>query len=214
MQESIMDRCIAVAQNGHLFNVYTTTALLMSELAEDLMHTDAVVSSFLTAVSEVRAALSWLDDEINLSSGSILQLSQLATALPTMNGCNDVMVTVRLIDMRSQLEQCCQFLKILGSDSAVRLGPITQIASGLQHIVALKEQATGQQIDQVLRQCQELFPSAHHIAFVKHFAVKDSALFNAYLQHSWQQEIDLLIQAQGRTLLHKHDAVVLGTGPC
>ena len=194
---SILETCVAVAQNPALFNVYSTAANMMPEHAPELMHTDAAVSGFLTAVSKVLAALSWLDNTDNLSTGSILQLSQLAAALPEMNDCSDVEVAVKLIDMRGQLEQCCHFLKFLGSDNAVCLVPVAQIADELQDTIALQEQATGQQLASVLSRCQGLFESADHMAFVKHFAMQDSALYNAYLQQRWQLETDRLMQLQG-----------------
>ena len=97
VQESILERCIAVVQDPALFNVYCAAANMISEHAEQLMHTDAAISGFLTSVSEVLSALTWLENTDNLGTGSILQLSQLAAALPEMDGCSDVMVTVKLI---------------------------------------------------------------------------------------------------------------------
>jgi len=202
VQESILERCIAVVQDPALFNVYCAAANMISEHAEQLMHTDAAISGFLTSVSEVLSALTWLENTDNLGTGSILQLSQLAAALPEMDGCSDVMVTVKLIDMRGQLEQCCQFVKFLGTDSATRLTPVAQVAEKLRHVVALKEKATGQQLMDVLDRCHELFASADHVAFVKHFAAQDSALYNAYLQQSWQRETDRLIHLRGKMLLN------------
>ncbi len=200
MQENILDRCLAVVQNPALFNVYCAAANMIPEHAEQLMHTDAAVSGFLTSVSEVLSALAWLDNTDNLGTGSILQLSQLAAALPKMDGCSDVMVTVKLIDMRGHLEQCCQFLKFLGTDSAARLTPVAQVAEELRHVVALKEKATGQQLLGIRDRCHELFASPDHVAFVKHFAAQDSALYNAYLQQSWQRETDRLIHLRGNML--------------
>lgn len=196
-QESILDQCIAVAQNPALFNLYSTAAIMIPEHAEELMDIDAAVSGFLTAVSQVLSSLTWLNNQANLSTGSILQLSHLAAALPTMDGCSDILVTVKLIDMRHQLDQCRLFLKFLGSDSAMRLDPAAQVAHELQCVVALKEKATGQQMHEVLTRSQELFLSADHTAFVKHFAAHDSALYNAYLQQSWQHQTDLLLQLRG-----------------
>ncbi len=200
MQENILERCLGVVQNPALFNVYCAAADMVPKHAEQLMHTDAAVSGFLTSVSEVLSALAWLENTDNLGTGSILQLSQLAAALPEMDGCSDVMVTVKLIDMRGQLEQCCQFLKFLGTDSATRLTPVAQVAEDLRYVVALKEKATGQQLIGILDRCHELFASADHVAFVKHFAAQDSALYNAYLQQSWQRETDRLIHLRGKLL--------------
>jgi len=202
VQESILERCIAVVQDPALFNVYCAAASMIPKHAEQLMHTDAAISGFLTSVSEVLSALTWLENTDNLGTGSILQLSQLAAALPEMDGCSDVMVTVKLIDMRGQLEQCCQFLKFLGTDSATRLTPVAQVAEKLRHVVALKEKATGQQLMDVLDRSHELFASADHVAFVKHFAAQDSALYSAYLQQSWQREIDRLIHLRGKMLFN------------
>ncbi|DBB07627.1 TPA: neuromuscular junction development [Trebouxia sp. C0006] len=197
VEENLLERCLAVVQNPALFNVYCAAANMIPEHAEQLMHTDAAVSGFLTSVSEVLSALAWLDNTDNLGTGSILQLSQLAAALPEMDGCSDVMVTVKLIDMRGQLEQCCQFLKFLDTDSAARLTPVAQVAEELRHVVALKEKATGQQLLGIRDRCHELFASPDHVAFVKHFAAQDSALYNAYLQQSWQRETDRLIHLRG-----------------
>ena len=200
MQENLLERCLAVVQNPTLFNVYCAAANMIPEHAQQLMHTDAAVSGFLTSVSEVLSALAWLDNTDHLGTGSILQLSQLAAALPEMDGCSDVMVTIKLIDMRGQLEQCCQFLKFLDTDSAARLTPVAQVAEELRHVVALKEKATGQQLVDTLDRCYELLASSDHVAFVKHFAAQDSALYNAYLQQSWQRETDRLIHLRGKLL--------------
>ena len=202
LQEDILERCLAVVQNPALFNVYCAAANMIPEHAQQLMHTDAAVSDFLTSVSEVLSALTWLETTDNLGTGSILQLSQLAAALPEMDETSDVMVTVKLIDMRGQLEQCCHFLNFLGTDSAARLPPVGQVAEELRHVVALKEKVTGQQLTGILDRCHDLFASADHVAFVKHFAAQDSALYNAYLQQSWQRETDRLMHLQGK-MLHK-----------
>ena len=198
---SILESCVAVAQNPALFNVYSVAADMIPEHAPELMHTDSAVSGFLTAVSQVLAALSWLDNTGNLSTGSILQLSQLAAALPEMNGCSDVTVAVKLINMRGQLELCRHFLKFLGSDNAVCLVPVAQVANELQDIIAVQEKATGQQLSSVLSRCQGLFESTDQMAFVKHFAMQDSALYSAYLQQRWQLEIDRVMELQGMLTL-------------
>ena len=109
MQEDILDRCLAVVQNPALFNVSCAAANMIPEHAQQLMHTDAAVSGFLTSVSEVLSSLTWLETTDNLGTGSILQLSQLAAALPEMDETSDVMVTVKLIDMRGQWSSAVSF---------------------------------------------------------------------------------------------------------
>ncbi|DBB04144.1 TPA: hypothetical protein ACH3X1_013193 [Trebouxia sp. C0004] len=85
LEENILEECIAVVQDPELFNVYCAAANMIPKHAEQLMHTDAAVSGFLTSVSEVLSALAWLENTDNLGTGSILQLSQLAAALPEMD---------------------------------------------------------------------------------------------------------------------------------
>lgn len=217
-----------MAQNPTLFNIYTTAAglvpqhaghvmytdpimyraracaqILMPEHAEHHAHTDPAVSSFLTAVKRIVDMLDWLNDKENLGIGTILQLSQLAVALSEMDGFNSVQLTVTLIEARSQLEQCCHFLTFLGSHSAMQLEPVAQTAAELRTVVALQDKATAQQIQQALSRSQELFsrPGNEFPGFVRHFAARDSALFDAYLQQSWQHEIDALLQPGGECRL-------------
>lgn len=167
-----------MAQNPAQFNTYTTAAGLMPEHAECNMYTDPAIRGFLTSVKSILSMLDWLKNEANLSTGSILQLSQLATALSDMDGYSDA---VMLIEVHSQLEQCCHLLTFLGSNSAMQLDPVAQVASELRTVIALDNQATAQQIQQVHTRSQAMFSSPEYESFVKHFAARDSALFDAYL---------------------------------
>lgn len=169
----------------------------MPEHAERIMHTDPAVRVLLTAVKGIVDMLDWLKDQANLNTGSILQLSHLAAGLSEMDGYSDVLITVTLIELRSQREQCCHLLTFLGSHSAMQLDPVAQIASELRTVVALDNKATAQQIQQALSQGQALFSTPGNESFVRHFAARDSALFDAYLQQSWQHEIDALLQPDG-----------------
>ena len=200
MQETTLERCVAVAHNPPLFNVYSSAATLLPEHAEELVHTDPAVSNFLTAVSQVLSALRWLSNKANLNAASILQLSQLAAALPDMDECHNCSSTVedKLIDMQHQFQQCCLLLSFLGSDNAMRLGPAARAAAELRTVVTLQESAAAQQMDEALRKSQELFLCSEPQAFVMHFVAKGSALFDAYLQHSWQHEIDALLGHEGQ----------------
>lgn len=161
------------------------------------MLTDPAISGFLAAVDSIHVMLDWLKAEANLSSGSTSQLRQLAAALSNMDGYSDNLVMAMLNQALSQVEQCCHLLTFLGSGSAMQLHPVAQIAAELRRVVALGEVATAQQIQHALNRSQGLFPSLEDESFVKHFAAKDSALFDAYLQHSWQHEIGALLEAGG-----------------
>lgn len=153
----------------------------MPEHAECNMYTDPAIRGFLTSVKSILSMLDWLKNEANLSTGSILQLSQLATALSDMDGYSDAVINVMLIEVHSQLEQCCHLLTFLGSNSAMQLDPVAQVASELRTVIALDNQATAQQIQQVHTRSQAMFSSPEYESFVKHFAARDSALFDAYL---------------------------------
>ena len=219
-QGTTLERCVAVASNPALFNIYNTAAALILQHAEQAMHKDPImhraeacakilmperakltanmdpaVSNFLTAVKHMVDMLAWLNNPANLSTGSLLQLSQLATAMAHMDGYSDDLITVMLIEARNQLDHCSDFLTFLGSHSAMQLSPVAQIAAELRTVVALQDQATAQQIQQALTRSQALFSSPKNESFVRHFATRDSALFDAYLQQSWQHQIDLLLQS-------------------
>ena len=190
-----------MARNPTLFNIYTTAAGLVPQHAGHVMHTNSAVRGFRTAVQRIVDMLDWLNDPANLSTGTILQLSELAAALSAMDGFDDVRLRVTLSEARSQLEQCCHFLTFLGSHSAMQLEPVAQTAAELRTVVALQDKATAQQIQQALNRSQEMFSRPENESFVRHFAARDSALFDAYLQQSWQHEIDALLQPGGECRL-------------
>lgn len=219
VQGTTIERCVAVAGNPALFNIYNTAAalilqhagqamykdpimyraeactkIMMPEHAELTANMDPAVSNFLTAVKHIVDMLAWLNNPANVNTGTLLQLSQLATAMAEMDGYSGDVITVMLIEARSQLDQCSDFLTFLGSHSAMQLSPVAQIAAEMRTVVALQDQATAQQIQQALTRSQALFSSPKNESFVRHFATRDSALFDAYLQQSWQHQIDLLLQ--------------------
>lgn len=177
-----------------MYRAEACAKILMPERAKLTANMDPAVSKFVTAVKHVVDMLAWLTNPSNLSTGTLLQLSQLATAMAHMDGYSDDLITVMLIEARSQLDQCSDFLTFLGSHSAMQLSPVAQIAAELRTVVALQDQATAQQIQQALTSSQALFSSPKTESFVRHFATRDSALFDAYLQQSWQHQIDLLLQ--------------------
>ena len=222
LQGTILERCIAVTHNPTLFNIYNTAAGLIPQHAGQAMYTDPImyraracaqiprtehveltanadpaVDNFLTAVKHVVDMLEWLSSEANVSTGNLMQLSQLATALADMDGYNDDLISVMLIEARSQQEQCSHFLTFLGSHSAMQLEPVAQTAAELRTVVTLQDRATAQQIKQALTRSQALFSTPKNESFIRHFAARDSALFDAYLQQSWQHEIDVLLQPEG-----------------
>ena len=183
--------------------MYRATACaqtLVPDHAELTTNTDSAVDNFLTAVRRTGDMLEWLDDQANLSTGNLIQLSQLATALAEMDGYSDDLINVTLIEARSQQDQCSDFLTFLGSHSAMQLQPVAQTAAELRIVLALQDKATAQQIQQALSRSQALFSTRKNESFVRHFAARDSALFDAYLQQSWQHEIDVLLQPGGECL--------------
>lgn len=172
----------------------------MLEHAEHSVYKDRAISNFIAAVIDIREVLDWLNHQKNLSTSSLLQLSQLAAALTDMDGYNDDLVSVTLTEARSQLDQCADFLTFLGSHSAMQLEPVAWTAADLRTVVALQYKATAQQIQQALTTSQVLLSTPENESFVRHFAARDSALFDAYLQQSWQHEIDVLLQQGGEWL--------------
>ena len=200
LQGTTFERCMAVAQNAKLFNTYNMAAGLMPEHAKHAMHTNRVINDFMAAAKGIRDLLDWLTHQDNLNTGSILQLSQIAAALGDMDGYSDVFINVMLIEVRGQLDQCCHLLTFLGSHSAMQLEPVAQMVAELRTTVALQDRATAQQIQQALSRSQELLSSPENESFVRHFAARDSALFDAYLQQSWQHEIDAMLQRGGECL--------------
>ena len=225
LQETTLERCLEVTRNPTLFNIYNTAAGLIPQHTEQAMYrdpimyraracaqilmpdhpgltanTDPAIDKFLTAVKHIGDMLEWLNNQANLSTGSLMQLSQLATALADMDGYSDDLISVALIEARSQQEQCSDFLSFLGSHSAMQLDPVAQTAAELRTVVALQDRATAQQIQQALTRSQALFSTPENESYVRHFAARDSALFDAYLQQSWQHEIHVLLQPGGECL--------------
>ena len=234
VQGTTLERCLAVTRNPILFNIYNTAAGLIPQHAGQAMHkdpimyrartcaqalrpehaelttnTDPAIDTFLTAVKHTVDMLEWLNHAANLSTGNLLQLSQLATALAHMDGYSDDLMSVTLIEARSQQDQCCDFLTFLGSHSAMQLEPVAQTAAELRTVVTLQDRATAEQIQQALTRSQALLSTPENKDFVRHFAARDSALFDAYLQQSWQHEIDILLQPGGERVCILHCCISL-----
>ena len=234
MQGTTLERCLAVTHNPILFNIYNTAAGLIPQHARQAMHrdpiiyraracaqtltpehaeltanTDPAVDTFLTAVKHIVDMLEWLNHPANLSTGNLLQLSQLATALADMDGYSDDLISVTLIEARSQQDQCSDFLTFLGSHSAMQLEPVAQTAAELRTVVTLQDRATAELIQQALTHGQALFSTPENKDFVRHFAARDSALFDAYLQQSWQHEIDILLQPGGECVCRQSCCISL-----
>lgn len=201
MQESILDRCLAASHNPALFNLSQHFGTMIYEHVEALADEDLLVRQYLETIISTHTSLSKLSDHAQLCTASIAQLSQLAASLPDMHNYSSAhdAVKVRLISMREQLATCQHYLKFLISDHAMRLSPVTDVAGMLQQTIACKEHATGTQLDQMLLSCHELIQHGRHQALLKHFAARDSALYKAYLQHSWHQELGQIMQAGGRS---------------
>ena len=151
-----------------MYRAEACAKILMPERAKLTANMDPAVSKFVTAVKHVVDMLAWLNNPSNLSTGTLLQLSQLATAMAHMDGYSDDLITVMLIEARSQLDQCSDFLTFLGSHSAMQFSPVAQIAAELRTVVALQDQATAQQIQQALTSSQALFSSPKTESFVRH----------------------------------------------
>ena len=194
VQASVLETCIAVTQNPALFQSYSRAAAEISEYFEGPV---PGVSSFVSAVQDIQSALSCVDNQQVLTLATMQQLTHLATALP-MIGFSDVGVNVQLIDIRSQTEECYGFLAFMTSDYASRLPPVAQLAADLQQVRDAPEQVTCHEVEQLLHRCKQLVVRNAHMALLSHFAASQSALYNAYLQHSWQHHMGLLTQGQGK----------------
>ena len=205
MQESTLDRCLAASRNPALVTLSQHFGTMIFEHAETLADEDPLVSSYLQVIGDIHTALSSLKHPAHLQSASIAQLSQLATSLPDMNNYSSAhdAVEVKLIDMREHLETCQQYLKFFSSDNAMRLAPVADVTGLLQQTVACKERATATQLEQMLLRCHELVQHGCHQNLLKHFAVKDSALYKAYMQRAWHQELERVTPAGGTQYVYR-----------
>ncbi len=199
MQDDTFARCFAIARDAKLFNAYLKAEKLLER--HPRQQADLVVATFLTAVVEVKSALCWLETAANLTIGTIRQLHQLAAALESMEGCENLsaIMEAKVIAARHDRNKCVFFHRVLSSDAAIVLAPIADLVNRLEQVAAGAEDVSLQHVNDAVTRCQELCGS--HDEFALYFGEHGSALFSAYLQQSWQTQVDRLLVPHGTCLI-------------
>ena len=188
MQDDALAACLAIAQDDKLFNAYTTAAKLLEQLA-DLP--SLAISAFMTSVVRVKSQLDWLENPTHLDLATIEQIDQLSSMLQCLNGYDSlsIAVGVKLVDVRSDLQDCAGFSHIFSMGAAATLAPISDLLNQLGHIAAAGEAVSVQKLNEAINRCRELC-TQRHVTFALHFANHGSALFDAYLHQAWTSEIE------------------------